>query len=51
MAELGGCWGLCLGRIGAANHRKPAANSGHYRVMNAQDSNELSTFREVGIRA
>jgi hypothetical protein len=26
-------------------------NSGHYRALNAQDSNALSTFREVRTRA
>jgi hypothetical protein len=40
-----------LGRIGAAAHRKPAVNNGHYRLLNAQDSNALSTFREVRIKA
>jgi hypothetical protein len=44
MAELGRCWGLRLGRIRATNHRKPAVNSGHYRVLKAQDSNQLSRF-------
>jgi hypothetical protein len=39
------------GRIGAAAHRKLAVNNGHYRVLNTQDSNELSTLREVRIRA
>jgi hypothetical protein len=38
---------LLLGRIGTATHRKPAVNSGQYRVLKAQDSNALSTFREV----
>jgi hypothetical protein len=42
---------LRSGRIGAATHRKPAVNSGHYGVLKAQDSNTLSTFREVKIRA
>jgi hypothetical protein len=44
MAELGGCWRLRLGRIGAAtigNQRSRAVTTG---VLKAQDSNELSTF-------
>ena len=41
---------LRLNRAGAATHRKPAVNSGHYRVPNSQDSNALSTFQEVRIR-
>jgi hypothetical protein len=40
-----------LGRIGAAAHRKLAVNNGHYRILNAQDSNELSMFYEARIRA
>jgi hypothetical protein len=32
-----------FGRIGAEAHRELAVNSGHYRVLNAQDSNVLST--------
>jgi hypothetical protein len=34
-AELGGWRFWHLGRIGAAVHRKPAVNSGHYRIVNA----------------
>jgi hypothetical protein len=34
---------LHLGRIGTAAHRKLAVNSGHYQVLNAQNSNALST--------
>jgi hypothetical protein len=40
-----------LNHAGSATHRKPAVNSGHYRVPKAQDSNALSTFQEVRIRA
>jgi hypothetical protein len=42
---------LHLNCAGSATHRKPAVKSGYYRVPEVQDSNALSTFQEVRIRA